>query len=75
LNKVGNKLQPCLNPLATLKPFVIRFPIFIFELDPLYIDFIASINLVLIVDLSRIKKYSTRCYFDIVLILYVLCIV
>jgi len=55
LNRAGDKLQPCLNPLVTLKPFVIRFPIFIFELDPLYNDFIASINLVLIVDLSRVS--------------------
>jgi hypothetical protein len=54
LNRVGNKLQPCLNPLVTLKPFIIRFPIFIFEIDPLY-DFIAYINLVLIVDLSRVS--------------------
>jgi len=53
--RVGDKLQPCLNPLVTLKPFVIRFPIFIFELDPLYNDFIASINIVLIVDLSRVS--------------------
>jgi len=45
-------LQPCLNPLVTLKPFVIGFPIFIFELDPLYN---ASINLVLIVDLSKVS--------------------
>jgi len=55
LNRVGDKLQPFLNPLVTLKPFVIRFPIFIFELDPLYNDFIASINLVLIADLSRVS--------------------
>jgi hypothetical protein len=54
LNWVGDKLQPCLNPLVSLKPFVIRFPTFIFELEPLYNDFIASINLVLIDDLSRI---------------------
>ena len=54
MNRVGDKLQPCLNPLVSLKPFVIRFPIFIFELDPLH-DFIASINLVLIVDLSRVS--------------------
>jgi len=31
LNRVGDKLQPCLNPLVTLKPFIIGFPIFIFE--------------------------------------------
>jgi hypothetical protein len=55
LNRVGDKLQPCLNPLVTLKPFVIRFPTFIFELDPLYNDFIASINLVLIADSSRVS--------------------
>ena len=55
LNKVGDRVQPCLNTLVTLKPFVIRFPIFIFELDPLYNNFIASINLVLIVDLSRVS--------------------
>ena len=39
----------------TLKPFVIRFLIFIFELDPLYNDFIASINLALIADLSWVS--------------------
>ena len=55
MNKVGEKLQPYLNPLVTFKPFVIRFPIFIFELDPLYNDFIASINLVLTVYLSRVS--------------------
>jgi len=55
LNRVGDKLQPCLKPLIPLKPFVIRFQIFIFELDPLYNDFIYSINLVLIVDLSRVS--------------------
>jgi hypothetical protein len=55
LNRVGDKLQPCFTPFGTLKPFVIRFPIFIFELDPFYNDFIASINLVLRVDLSRVS--------------------
>jgi hypothetical protein len=49
LNKVGDKLHPCLNPLVTLKPFVIRFPVFLLELDPSYNAFIASVNLVLIV--------------------------
>ena len=49
LNWVNDKQQPCLNLLVTLKPFVIRFPIFIFELDPLYNDFIYSINLVVII--------------------------
>jgi hypothetical protein len=43
VNKVGDKLQPCLNPLLILQPLVIRFPMFIFELDPLYNDFIASL--------------------------------
>jgi len=55
LNRVRDKLQHFLNPLVTLRPFVIRFPIFIFELDPLYNDFIASTNLVVIVDLSRVS--------------------
>jgi len=55
LNTVVDKLQPCLNSLVSLKPFVIRLPIFIFQLDPFYNDFIASINLLLIVDLSRIS--------------------
>ena len=55
MNTVGDKLQPCLNPLVILKPFVIRFLIFIFELDPLYNNFIASTNLVLIADLSRVS--------------------
>jgi hypothetical protein len=32
LNTVGDKVQPCFNPLVILKPFEIRFPIFIFEL-------------------------------------------
>jgi hypothetical protein len=40
--------------LVTLKPFVIRFPIFILEIDPSYNAFIASINLVLIANPSRI---------------------
>ena len=47
-------MQPYLNSLVTLKPFVIRFPIFIFELDPSYNNFIASIYLVFIVDLSTV---------------------
>jgi len=55
LNRVGDKLQPCLNLLVTLKSFVIGFPIFVFELEPSYNDFIASINFVFIVDLSRVS--------------------
>jgi hypothetical protein len=61
LNRVGDKLQPCLNPLVTLKPFVIRFPTFIFELDPLYNDFIASINLVLITNKHFKLKLTKMC--------------
>jgi hypothetical protein len=40
-------------------------PIFIFELDPLYNDFIASINIVLIVNLSMVSHslfYDTLSY-------------
>jgi hypothetical protein len=55
VSKVGDKLHPCLNPLVTLKSFVIRFPIFILELDPSYNAFIASINLVLIANPSTIS--------------------
>ena len=55
MNRVGDKLQPCLNPLVTLKAFVIRFPIFNFDLAPLYNDFIATINLLLKADLSRVS--------------------
>jgi hypothetical protein len=55
LNKVGDKLHLCLNPLVTLNPFVIRFPIFILELDPSYSAFIAFINLVVIANPSRVS--------------------
>jgi hypothetical protein len=53
LNKVGDKLHPCVNPVVTLKPFVIRSLIFILELDPSYNAFIASINLVLIANVTQ----------------------
>jgi len=48
-------VHPCLNTLVTLKHFVIRFPIFILELDPSYNAFIASINFVFIANPSRIS--------------------
>jgi hypothetical protein len=55
LHKVGDKLHPCLNPLVNFKPFVIRFPVIILELDPSYNAFIASINLVLIANSSKVS--------------------
>jgi len=39
--------------LETLKPFVIRFLILVLELDPSYNAFIASINLVLIANVTQ----------------------
>jgi hypothetical protein len=41
--------------LVTLKPFVISFPIFILEPDLSYNAVIASINLVLIANPSRVS--------------------
>ena len=51
LNKVGDTLHPCLNPLVTLKPF----PTFTLELDPSYNAFIASISFLLISVPSRVS--------------------